>query len=35
MQHHDVLPVPCDDTGSPADVDTYADLQQLEEKRAR
>jgi molybdenum cofactor cytidylyltransferase/nicotine blue oxidoreductase len=30
MQHHDVLAVPCDDTGSPADVDTYADLQQLE-----
>jgi molybdenum cofactor cytidylyltransferase len=33
MQHHDVLPVPCDDTGSPADVDTYADLHHLEEEK--
>jgi CTP:molybdopterin cytidylyltransferase MocA len=30
MQRHEVVEVPCDDTGSPADVDTYTDLDQLE-----
>jgi molybdenum cofactor cytidylyltransferase len=30
MQRHEVHEVVCDDTGSPADVDTYADLQSLE-----
>jgi nicotine blue oxidoreductase len=30
FQHHDVVEVPCDDTGSPADIDTPADLANLE-----
>jgi CTP:molybdopterin cytidylyltransferase MocA len=31
LQRHDFVPVPCDDTGSPADVDTYSDLHDLEQ----
>jgi CTP:molybdopterin cytidylyltransferase MocA len=30
FQRHDVAEVPCDDTGSPADIDTPADLVRLE-----
>jgi CTP:molybdopterin cytidylyltransferase MocA len=30
MQHHDVVEVPCADTGSAIDVDTPADLQNLD-----
>jgi CTP:molybdopterin cytidylyltransferase MocA len=33
MQHHDVVEVPCDGTGSAADVDTPEDLEQLNEER--
>jgi molybdenum cofactor cytidylyltransferase len=29
MQRHEVVEVPCDDTGSPVDVDTTADLERL------
>ncbi|MEX2100298.1 MAG: nucleotidyltransferase family protein [Acidimicrobiia bacterium] len=29
MQRHEVVEIPCDDTGSPADVDTIADLETL------
>jgi molybdenum cofactor cytidylyltransferase/nicotine blue oxidoreductase len=31
MQRHEVVEVACDDTGSPADVDTYADLHTLDQ----
>jgi molybdenum cofactor cytidylyltransferase/nicotine blue oxidoreductase len=35
MQRHDVVEVGCDDTGSPFDVDTYADLQALDQASGR
>ena len=35
MQRHEVVEVACDDTGSPADVDTPADLERLTERRRR
>jgi molybdenum cofactor cytidylyltransferase/nicotine blue oxidoreductase len=32
MQVHEVVEVPCDTTGSPADVDTTADLERLNQE---
>jgi molybdenum cofactor cytidylyltransferase len=32
MQRHDVVEVPCDNTGSPVDVDTTADLERLNQE---
>ncbi len=32
MQRHEVVEVPCDDTGSPDDVDTTADLERLNQE---
>ena len=32
MQRHEVVEVPCDDTGSPADVDTTADLERMNQE---
>jgi molybdenum cofactor cytidylyltransferase len=35
MERHEVADVACDDTGSPADVDTYSDLQALDRDEGR
>jgi molybdenum cofactor cytidylyltransferase len=35
MERHEVAEVACDDTGSPADVDTYSDLQALDRDEGR